>query len=190
MATASNIFITPEEYLERERKAEFRNEYFRGQVVAMSGASRQHVRIVTNLIRELGQQLRQRDCNVYSTDLRVSISRASLYTYPDVVITCGEEKFLDTAFDTLLNPAVIIEVLSESTRDYDRGQKFESYRLSASLSDYLTVAQDRMHVEQWTRQADGRWMLSEHTEASSRIHIQLIGVELPVSDIYEKVQFS
>jgi Uma2 family endonuclease len=186
MATSAKAPISPEEYLDRERKAEFRSEYFRGQIIAMAG----HGRIVTNLVREFGHQLRQRDCNVYSSDLRVSVSQAGLYAYPDVVVTCGEEKFLDATLDTLLTPAVIVEVLSESTKKYDRGQKFESYRAAASLSEYLTVAQDKMHVEHYRREPDGGWSLNEHTDAGSRMRLESVGVELQLSDLYEKVEFA
>lgn len=189
MASAANAPISPEEYLERERKAEFRNEYFQGQIVAMGGASRQHGRIVTNLVRELGQRLRKRDCNVYSSDLRVAVTRAGVYAYPDVVVTCGEEKFLDATFDTLLNPAAIIEVLSESTQHYDRGRN-ESYRSLPSLMEYITVAQDRIHVEQSTRQGDGRWLLTESSDPAGRIQLESLGVDLVLSELYEKVDFA
>lgn len=189
MATAASGYVTPEEYLERERKAEFKSEYFRGQIVAMGGASRYHGRIVTNLIQEIGQQLRNRDCNLYASELRVSVSRAGMYAYPDIVVTCGEEKFVDDAFDTLLNPVLIIEVLSKSTQIYDRGQKFEAYRCSESLSEYVMVAQDKMQLEQYTRQQDGRWLFGEWNRPADLIRFESIGVDVPLSNIYAKIDF-
>ncbi len=182
--------LTVEEYLERERKAEFKSEYFAGETFAMSGASRRHNLISGNLFANLWQSLRGRPCNVYSSDLRLSISPAGLYTYPDVVVTCGDEQFHDEQFDTLLNPRVIIEVLSESTKDYDRGQKFESYRALESLQEYLTVAQDRVHVEQYSRGQGGRWVLAEFNDPGTIISLSSIEVELPISSIYEKVDLS
>ncbi len=146
MATVPGERLTVEEYLERERKAEFKSEYFAGETFAMSGASRRHVLVATNISSDLRQSLRSRLCKVYAANLRVAVSPTGLYTYPDVVVTCGDEQFHDEQFDTLLNPRFIIEVLSESTKDYDRGQKFESYRALESLQEYLTVAQDRVHV--------------------------------------------
>src|SRR5579875_1653741 len=124
MSLPASTLISPEEYLERERKAETRSEYFRGRMFAMAGTSLNHAQIVANLTRELGNQFRNRRCRAVSSELRVGVSPAGLYTYPDVVVTCGEEKFLDAELDTLLNPTVLIEVLSDSTKNYDRGQKF------------------------------------------------------------------
>jgi Uma2 family endonuclease len=190
MATVPATRLSVEEYLERERQAEFKSEYVAGEIFAMSGASRRHVLIATNLTAELRQALRARSCRVYSADLRVGVQPAGLYTYPDIVVTCGQETFQDEQFDTLLNPMLIIEVLSESTADYDRGRKFESYRALDSLQDYLTVAQDRVHVEHWTRQADGRWLLTEFNHPSASIWLPSIDVQLAVASIYEKVDLA
>ncbi len=179
--------MTSEQYLKQERKAEFKSEYFRGEVFARPRSSFRHALIVTNLLGELRQRLRKRDCNVYSVDLRLEVASASFYTYPDVMVVCGEEKFVDERVDTLTNPVLIIEVLSESTKNYDRGQKFQSYRTLPSLKEYLTVAQDEIHVEQYTRTPDDRWMLTEFDNATATIALQSIDVELHVSDVYEKV---
>ena len=187
MATVPKHYITPEEYIEQERKSEYRSEYLDGEVFPMSGASRNHGLIVTNLVGELRQKLRDRPCNVYSSSLSVRVSPTGLYTYPDVVVTCGEEQFLDNSNDMLLNPLLIIEVLSGSTADYDRGRKFESYRTLPSLKEYLTIAQDKVHIEQWQRQKDGRWLLTEHFDRAASITLDPIDIELPLTDIYEKV---
>ena len=189
MSTAPKQYITPEEYLEQERKAEWRSEYFDGEVFPMLGASRHHALIVTNLAGELRQRLSDRPCNVYSSSLRVRVSSTGLYTYPDIVVTCGEEQLLDNASDTLLNPLLIVEVLSDSTGDYDRGRKFESYRALPSLKEYLTVAQDRAHVEQYQFQGNGRWLLLDHSDPTAGIALGSVEAELPLSEIYKKVSF-
>ena len=154
----------------------------------MSGASRNHGLIVTNLVGELRQKLRGRLCNVYSSSLSVRVSPTGLYTYPDIVVTCGEEHFLDNSNDLLLNPVLIMEVLSDSTKDYDRGGKFESYRTLISLKEYVTIAQNKVHVEQWQRQKDQRWLLTEHFDIATSIALDSVNVELPLADIYEKIR--
>jgi|SRR5665213_1189478 len=190
MSSVPTTYLTPEEYLEQERKAETRSEYFQGEVFAMAGASWRHGRIVTNLIRELSVRFGEGPCNVYSTDLRLAVSPAGLYTYPDVMVVCGEEELLDQHDDTLLNPTLLIEVLSKSTKDYDRGQKFESYRRLSSLREYLTVAQEKIHIEQWMRQPDDRWVLREYSALGETIALPSIDVDLQLSDIYKKIDFS
>ena len=137
MATQPKTHLTPEQYLEIERKAEFKSEYYQGEMFAMSGASYPHIGIVANAVASLHQQLRRGPCRPLSNDMRVRVTATGLYTYPDVVVVCGEPRFLDDTFDTLLNPTVIIEVLSESTEAYDRGQKFEQYRSLESLAEYV-----------------------------------------------------
>lgn len=188
MSVAHATFLTPEEYLEHERKAEYKSEYLRGEVFAMAGASRQHARIVTNLVRDLSQAVRQRPCDVYSNDLRLRVNPTGLYTYPDVIVVCGNSEFADDQSETLLNPTLIIEVLSESTQNYDRGQKFQHYRMLPSLREYLTVAEDAIHVEQWTRQPDGRWLLTEFSDPAAELSLESIDVRLGISGIYEKVE--
>lgn len=123
MSSSSASYLTPEQYLEQERKATFKSEYYQGGTFAMAGASRRHSLIVTNLISEFAPKLRHRACEVHSSDLRLCVNSTGLYTYPDVVVVCGEPTFADDQKDTLLNPTVIIEVLSESTKDYDKGPK-------------------------------------------------------------------
>jgi Uma2 family endonuclease len=180
--------VSPNEYLARERKAEAKSEYFNGEIFAMSGASQAHVLIVTNVVSELRGQLRARDCRVYSTDLRVKVSASGLYTYPDVVVVCGAPRFEDEQGDTLLNPSVIVEVLSKSTQDYDRGAKFEQYRTVESFKEYVLIAQDKVHVEHFVRQPDARWMLAETNRRDDRIELESIGAHLALTDVYEKVE--
>ena len=146
MSAIPKTLLTPEQYLARERQAEFKSEYYRGEMFAMAGALFPHNRAKENLARKIGNQLETGPCDVVSSDQRVKIPATGLYTYPDIVIYCGEPEFDDDA-DTLLNPVAIVEVLSESTEKYDRGIKSSHYRRVPSLLEYVLVAQDRMHVE-------------------------------------------
>jgi len=188
MSSAPTAYLTPEEYLEQERKAERKSEYFRGEVFAMAGASPEHILIVGNIFAGLHQQLRKSRCNVYSNDLRVAVTPTGLYTYPDVVVVCEPLTFADQHRDTVTNPVIIIEVLSDSTKDYDRGRKLESYRRLPSLMGYLTVAQDKIHIEHWIRQPDQHWLLRESNDPGARLKLEPIDVELLLADIYEKVE--
>jgi Uma2 family endonuclease len=147
--------MTEEQYLATERRAGSRSEFYNGEMFAMAGASRRHNRIVTNLVAAFDNRLRELPCNVYSNDMRVKTPNTGLFTYPDLVVTCGEEVFVDDEQDTLLNPLVIFEVLSDSTEAYDWGKKFENYQGIESLSTYVLVAQDARRVERYVRQGDG-----------------------------------
>ena len=188
MSLQPKTYLTPEEYLALERKAEYKSEYLAGEMFAMSGASPRHVLIVTNVVAELRGQLKQRPCTVYSSDLRVKVSPTGLYTYPDVVVVCDQPQFADEQRDTLLNPTLIVEVLSESTKDYDRGEKFEHYRTLPSLSEYVLIAQDKYHVEHFVRQPDNRWLLSETNLLEDTIHLSSIACDLVLTEVYDKVE--
>jgi Uma2 family endonuclease len=187
MSTVTNTFLTPQEYLERERAAETKSEYYGGEMFAMAGASFAHSMIVTNLIRELSVRLGQSSCSVHTSDLRLSTGVNGLYTYPDVMVICGKPTFIDSHLDTVTNPIAVIEVLSPSTEGYDRGRKFESYRAIPSLMEYVTVSQDKIHVEINTRQPDDTWLLRDVRE-SDPVKLQSIVVELQLADIYQKVE--
>jgi Uma2 family endonuclease len=180
--------LTPERYLEIEREAEYKSEYFNGEMFAFAGATESHVVIVGNISANFHAQLRNKKCKAYTNDMRVKVNITGLYTYPDVVAVCGEPKFEDEHRDTLLNPIVIIEVLSPSTENYDRGTKFEHYRAIKSLSDYILVAQDKIHVEHYVRQSDRSWLFSEYKSLIDKFQIQSIGCEVSLEEIYEKVE--
>jgi Uma2 family endonuclease len=152
MASNPKTLLSEDEYPAFERRSEFRSEYPAGEVFAMTGATRKHNLIVTNLVVTLGNQLRDRPRNAYASDMRVNVRRAGRYAYPDVVVTCGEGQPADGELDTLLNPLVIVEVLSDSTESYDRGKKFESYQAIESRTDYLLVSQRGRRFEQFIRQ--------------------------------------
>jgi Uma2 family endonuclease len=181
---------TPEQYLTLERKAEYKSEYINGCIFAMAGASRQHNQITFNIAGELRTQLKGRAaCIAYSCDMRVKVSQTGLYSYPDVVATCNEPNFEDSFVDTLLNPAVIVEVLSDSTEAYYRGEKFAHYRRLSSLEEYILVAQHKICVEHYVRQGE-LWILAETSQLDEIIHIDSIGCTLPLNEIYDKVECS
>jgi Uma2 family endonuclease len=180
--------FTPEEYLVLERKAEYKSEYLDGEILAMTGASRKHNLISTNAITALNKQLENRPCELYGSDMRVKVSQTGLYTYPDLVVVCDEPQFEDMELDTLLNPTLIIEILSKSTENYDRGEKFEHYRSIETLKEYLLIAQKKHHVMLYTRQADNNWLLSEKKSINDTISLSSINCDLLLTDVYRKVK--
>lgn len=181
---------TPQEYLAFEREAETKNEYIDGMVVAMAGASRRHSLIGVNIAASLHGQLKGRPCEVHQTDLRVKITadRQTMYSYPDVLVVCGEPKLEDNKFDTLLNPTVIIEVLSKSTEHFDRGEKFRRYRRLKSLKEYLLVSQDQVSVEHYVRTGDV-WQYRDFDRLDLVMRLPSIDCELNLSDVYDKIAF-
>lgn len=189
MATQPKHPLTPEEYLVRERLAETRSEYYQGEVFAMAGASEKHNTIVTNLVASLVTKLRGRKCRIYSSDMRLLVSDTGLYTYPDVLVVCGKPILADTHADILTNPALIIEVLSESTKDYDRGGKFHQYMRIPSLQEYLTVSQTEMLIDKRIRQADNSWVIREVVPSNGKVVIECLGIELDFAEIYDQVEF-
>ena len=187
-SAATKKRFTPQEYLALERKSETRNEYYNGEIFAMAGASREHNLTVANLLRDIGNQLEDRPCETYMNDMRVWIEATGLYTYPDVVVVCGEPRFQNREVDTLLNPAVIVEVLSPTTEAYDRGDKFRHYRRIDSLREFVLISQDRMMVERYTRQGKD-WVLSDMTDPDQVLKLESIGCQIPLGRIYAKIKF-
>jgi Uma2 family endonuclease len=189
MSLQPKLRYTPEEYLALERKAEHRSEYFAGEIFAMSGASERHNLIAGNVFAALHAQFRGRPCRAYMSDMRVKVSPTGLYTYPDVVALCDEPQFDDEQKDTLLNPTIIIEVLSPSTEAYDRGGKFGHYRKLASLAEYVLISQEEPHVEHYVRQPDNQWLLSEASNLQDTISLPSLNCALLLADVYDKVEF-
>jgi len=189
MSTLPKKRYTPEEYLALERQAEHKSQYYDGEIFAMAGASRRHNLIAMNIGSELRTRLRGRPCEVYGSDMRVKVSPTGLYTYPDVVVVCGEPRFEDDHEDTLLNPTLIVEVLSPSTEDYDRGRKFAHYRRIESLAEYVLVAQQEHHVERFRRQETGEWVLRETDRPDDTLALASIDCELALVEVYDKVEF-
>ena len=190
MSTQPKTFLTPEEYLAAEREAETKSEYYNGEVFLMSGASLGHNLIVANIIASFVQQLRGKECSVLPNDMRVHIPATGLFTYPDVIVVCGKPQLKpDDHLDTLLNPSLIVEVLSPSTAGYDRGQKFEHYRSLESFQEYLLVEQHAYKLARYTRQPDESWILKDFRGANTRVELSSIGCILTLADVYDKVTF-
>lgn len=179
--------FTSEEYLKLEREAEFRHEYLNGEIFEMAGAGKRHNQISVNLIHLIVSQIRERQCTVYGTDMRIKIPNEN-YTYPDVVSLCGSEQFEDETEDTLLNPLLIVEVLSKSTEAYDRGAKFEQYQTIESFREYLLIEQEPFRVEQFVRRDINTWTYLEFRSPDAVVKLESIGCELALGDIYYKVE--
>lgn len=202
-AAAAQTHLTPEEYIAFERKTlpdsqMVRNEYRDGELIAMSGASRSHNLITGNIFGELRTQLRGSGCETYMSDMRVSTLPTASYFYPDVVVVCEEPRFEDDVFDTLLNPIILVEILSPSTEAYDRGEKFAHYRQLASLQEYILVAQDKILIEHYYRQEKQGtapvprkdWIFTDFQDIEESLLLTSIQCELPLREIYERVTFS
>ncbi len=191
MSLQPKPFLSLEDWLAGERAAlESRSEYLDGEVFAMTGASLEHNTIVVNIGSELRTQIKGRPCRVYANDMKVLIHSANAGKYPDLVAHCGEPELLDDRRDVLLNPNLIVEVLSHSTEAYDRGGKFALYRRIPSLREYLLVSQDRVRVEHYRRDADGHWTLTDYTGLDDQIPLESLDCVLALTEIYDKIEFA
>jgi len=179
---------TVQEYLNYERTAADRHEFVDGQIYAMAGAPERHHQIVSAVHYTLYGQVLERPCQVFQSDMRVQVAE-NVYFYPDVVVVCGDALYTDATRDTLLNPTAVVEVLSPSTEDYDRGSKFMHYRALSSLQAYVLVSQKNMHVERYLRQNADQWILTDFTQPDSTIDLPAIGCTLLLRDVYRKVNF-
>jgi Uma2 family endonuclease len=186
LAYAESQPMSPEEFLKWERAAETKHEYANGKIYSMAGASRQHGRITLNVAGELHQRLKGKTCEPFSTDMRVWIPPRNAYNYPDVVVVCGEAQFLDNQFDTLLNPALIVEVLSPSTARRDLMSKFSDYRSLDSLKEYVLIAQTTRSIEHFVKREDGIWAIQE---VGDELRLVTIPCVLTLDEIYERVEF-
>jgi Uma2 family endonuclease len=182
--------ISPQAYLELERQSTTKHEYIAGRVVEMAGGSEKHNTIASNVLITLGFQLRGRSGKAYSSDMRVYVPSTGLYTYPDVTVIADKPLLDDSERDILCNPIVIVEVLSNSTEQYDRGEKFQNYRTIETVQEYIMIAQDAHRVEHYVRQSDEQWLFSEATSLDATIHLPSIDCELPLRDVYDKVEIS
>jgi Uma2 family endonuclease len=189
MSAQPHAKLTEEEYLRIERAAEFKSEYYDGQMYAMSGGSYAHGKIIPNLASALIQRLGGKGCSVTTTEVRVRVSPRGFYTYPDIAVVCGAPKFADDQTDTLLNPTLLVEVLSPSTEAHDRGFKFAQYRQLESLREYALVSQTEPRVEIFRRQPSGEWLLSEATGLHATCRFDSAGCEVPLAEIYYDVSF-
>ncbi|MCB1190085.1 MAG: Uma2 family endonuclease [Leptospiraceae bacterium] len=183
-------YISESEYIALEENSKYKNEYFNGQIYAMAGASENHNIIATNILSELRFQLKKKDCIVYGSDMRVKVKKTGLYTYPDISIACGDRKFSGEKPDTLLNPIVIIEILSDSTEAFDRGGKFAHYRQLDSLYEYILVSQTEKKIEKFLRNHTGKWELTETTMEALEMELLSVDCKLLIEEVYEKTDFT
>jgi Uma2 family endonuclease len=188
MSTQPQTYLTPEEYLAIEREAEYKSEYIDGVMYAMSGASFRHNVVVANLITELVQQLRGRNCRALPSAIKVRMPDSRKFFYPDVSVVCGEPQFHDRRTDVILNPTLIVEVLSESTAGFDRGEKFQAYQQLVSLHEYLLVSQDKIFIEQYVRQAHEKWTYVATVGLESSLTLPSIECALSLKAVYDKIE--
>lgn len=182
-------FVTAEDYLEMERHSDVKHEYYQGEVFAMSGASPAHNDIDYNINRIVAPFIHGKGCKLYGSDFRIHIPENTLYTYPDFTIVCGKTEVADKYTDNLTNPGVIIEILSPSTKDYDRGTKFMLYRSIKTLKEYILIDSTSVSVEHCERLPDNSWRLTEFRQLTDSFEISTIGLTLKLADIYEDVNF-
>lgn len=182
-------FYTPAEYLALEETADYKSEYYQGEIFAMAGASFNHNLIASNLITLLNQQIPSRSCFVLPGDIRLLVKKNGLYTYPDVIVVCDQPKFDQGRTDTITNPLLITEILSETTQAYDRAGKFELYRALESLQEYVLVDQARVYIEYFRKSEDGTWQLKTYDSMDETLKLLILDVELPIKEIYNRIVF-
>ncbi len=182
-------YISQEEYLETERAAFEKHEYYQGEIFAMSSASIKHNRIFSNFFLDIGTKLKGKDCQPYGSDLRIHIPKNTLFTYPDISIICGNPDLADDQFDTATNPTVIIELLSKSTRNYDKGEKFTLYRDIDSLKEYILIDTEKIYAEKHIRNIDNSWQLTDYKSLNDSFMIESVQLKFLLKEIYEGLSF-
>jgi Uma2 family endonuclease len=190
MSTVPKRLLTDEEYLAIERKASFRSEFYRGEMFAMAGASREHNLIAGNVFWRLRGQLDSRPCEVYSSDMKVRIKPTGLFAYPDVVVVCGGPQFADNERDVLVNPGLLVEVLSPSTAVYDRGDKALHYRQLPSLRELLLIEQEHLALEHYIRQDGGDWLIKRVEGMDAALELPSLNCRLTLAEIYARIEFA
>lgn len=189
-ALSKKQFVSEEDYLTMEEVSPVKHEYFDGEIFQMAGASDEHNTIAMNIAAELHQQLKKRPCKVYQNDMRLYVEKEGIYTYPDVMVVCGQPEIKKYKnLDNILNPVLIVEVLSPSTADYDRGAKFEQYRTIESFKEYLLVSQDAKQMTRYTKQTNGSWILMDFIGERTEIELASIECSLTLEDVYDKIDF-
>lgn len=182
-------YVSAEDYLVMERASQHKHEYYQGEVFAMSGASLNHNHVFTNLFGFLSSKLKGKGCKPYGSDLRIHIPMNTLYTYPDISIVCGNPETTDNVFDTITNPCVIIEILSPSTKSYDRGDKFNLYRQITTLQEYILIDPETVSVEHFVKTDIHEWKLTELTNITDEFTIQTVGIRITLEELYLDIQF-
>jgi len=183
-------YLTPEEYLALEEAAEFKSEYYQGEIFNMAGASFNHNQIILNVSSHLHQKQKNHKCRVAMNDLRLWVEANDLFTYPDILVICDKPQFYTDRNDTITNPKIIIEVLSESTKNYDRGEKFVFYRSIPTFREYILIDQYSVHIEQFCIGVDGNWVLKEYDDLNAVLKFSQIDFQIPFTDIYSQVKFA
>ncbi|MDI6794971.1 MAG: Uma2 family endonuclease [bacterium] len=187
MLKPNKQIYTAEEYFDMEKLSEYKSEYFYGEIFAMAGGTPNHNRITINLAGTLNAAFKDKFCEAFASDLRVQVEKGRHYTYPDVVVVCGELEFAEKRKDTIINPVIIMEVLSDSTKDYDRGTKFTVYRNIKTLQDYILIDQDIVHIEYFSKKEDGTWRLQEYFNMEEVLTLESIQVKISIKEIYNRV---
>lgn len=190
MSAVAKTKMTEQEYLVKERASDFKSEFFNGEMFAMAGASVNHNLIKDNLIARIGAQLSGSNCRTLSSDQRLKVDRSGLYTYPDIMIVCGKPERAALDSETITNPQVVIEVLSDNTESYDRFEKFEHYKRLPTVREYVLVAQNRVGIERYARTAEGEWVIRSFTQADELFAFATVPVNVKIADIYLDVEFS
>ncbi len=185
----SKKYVTSEEYLALEETAEYKSEYHQGDTFTMAGGSSNHNIIVSNINGQMALAFKAKDCVSYMLDMRLWIEANGLFTYPDLFVVCGKREFYQSRKDTITNPSLIMEVLSDSTENYDRGNKFVLYRSIPTLREYIMIDQYKFHLEQFSLGQDGKWNLTEYNGPNSILHCSTIDFQIPLREIYNKVEF-
>jgi len=186
---AKNKYYSPEEYLAIEEKAEYKSEYYQGEVFALAGASVNHNRIISNVVSRFQQSLSEKNCEAFATDVRLWIDEKNLFTYPDIMIVCGKIEFYQERNDTIINPIAIFEVLSESTKNYDRGEKFVFYRAIPTFQEYVLIDQSGVHLEHFYIGEKGKWTLTEYDDLDAVLKLTKVDFQISLRDIYHRVEF-
>lgn len=186
---AKNQPLSVEEFLAMEEKSDIKHEYYKGEIFAFAGASINHNQIISNLSALFHNAFKNSKCRGFSNDLRVRVQEKDFFTYPDILVICGKPEFFNNRTDTVTNPVLIIEALSDSTKNYDRGEKFEFYRSIPSLKDYILVDQYKIHLEHFSKTSKNKWALTEYFEKSDALTIPDINVNILLEDIYDRVDF-
>lgn len=181
--------FTPAEYLAMETVAEYKSEYYNGEIFALAGGTPDHSKIALNFGAELLRLLEPRPCHVFNSDMRLFVERSGLYTYPDVMVICGKIELVKNRNDTVTNPILLVEVLSESARDYDRGGKFNSYKQIPTLREYVVVESEHPYVECYRRTADDQWLIEMYDDLDATVTLESVACEIPLQRIYSKASW-
>ncbi|MBI5653021.1 MAG: Uma2 family endonuclease [Chloroflexi bacterium] len=188
MLARKKMFFTPEEYLNMEEAAAYKSEYYNGEIFAMAGGTSDHSLVAVSLTVELGQQLKGKPCRLYNSDMRLYIKQGGLFTYPDIMVVCGKIEFMANRKDTLANPLLIVEVLSDSTRAYDRGEKFNFYKTLPTLQEYILVECETARVERYQR-AGEKWTVETYEGLDAIVPLESIDCQVVLKMIYDKVSW-